>query len=298
MKLLKYLLSISIFAFIEYPCFVTADQEPLYQPDFDITDAIANMTVARQLNRAIFNPTLYSRLREVWFGNLPLGAKIADDASQNRWFTAKGDEKVNFDKVCYKEFSTAIEELSPSKWPVKGVSEADLTEPFVAEINRDTTIDHLEGTKTALSFMILLDQIPRNLYRTNDTLKLVYEHYDRMAVSLARHITSTQPRLDLHSSIRSSIPYRQWFYLPLMHSEKIDDHNKFMSIVNEMGEEVKGDEEAMKAVETTTKFEKMHYDILEKFGRYPHRNECLGRKPTEGEKSHLEDGGQTFGVAG
>ena len=277
---------------------VNPEQIPVYVPDFDLPDMVANMTTTRQLNRAIFNPTLYSRIREVWFGDLPWGAKSANEASQQRWFTAKGDEKANFDRICYNEFNPAIEALSPGKFPAKGVSDAELTAPFTSEIQQYTGEDGLESTKTALSLMILLDQIPRNLYRTNDTLKLVYEHYDNIAVALARHVTSTQPRLDLHPSIRASVPYRQWFQLPLMHSEKLEDHRRFQSITAEMKEEFKNDEEVSKAVEQAVKFEDMHVKAIEKFGRYPHRNECLGRQPTKEEKEHLESGGQTFGVAG
>ena len=276
-----------------------ADQVPQYQADFKVLpDIISNMTTARQLNRAIFNPTLYSRVREVWFGDLSWGAKAPDQASITRWFTGEGDDKAKFDKICYNEFNPAIEALSPSRFPVKEVSDADLTAPFTTEIHQVGGEDGAEKTKTALSLLILLDQIPRNLYRTNDTLPLVYKHYDRIAVALARHIMSTKPRLDLHQSIRASVPYRQWFYLPLMHSEKIEDHRILQSILGEVKEELKDDGDAKGALENFDKFEAMHADIIEKFGRYPHRSECLGREKTEEEKEFMKDGGATFGVAG
>jgi uncharacterized protein (DUF924 family) len=83
-----------------------------------------------------------------------------------------------------------------------------------------------------------------------------------------------------------------------MHSEKLDDHRLFQKIAEETAEEVKDDEEASTALEMSIKFEQMHVDIIEKFGRYPHRHECLGREPTEEEKKYLKGGGQTFGVAG
>jgi uncharacterized protein (DUF924 family) len=299
---MKPLLSIvvAIVSLTPVYCFANPDQEPLYTPDFANPAAYikSNMTTARQLNRTIFNPALYTRIREVWFGTLPWGAKVADQASTTRWFTASGDDKANFDKICYNEFNPAIEALSPSKFEAKGVAEHVITAPFVSEIYRGGGNDGLESTKTALSLMILLDQVPRNLYRTNDTLKLVYEHYDLLAVSLARHIARTTPRIDLHPTIRHSIIYRQWFYLPLMHSEKIEDHDLFSEIVEETRREVEGDENATKSVKTTVDFEKMHRDILDKFGRYPHRHECLGRTPTEEEREFLKEGGHTFGVAG
>jgi uncharacterized protein (DUF924 family) len=43
------------------------------------------------------------------------------------------------------------------------------------------------------------------------------------------------------------------------------------------------------------RIEKKHYDIIKRFGRYPHRNEALGRGYTALEKEYLESGGETFG---
>lgn len=60
--------------------------------------------------------------------------------------------------------------------------------------------------------------------------------------------------------------------------------------------EQKRDEDAIKYVETTIGFEKRHNVILEKFGRYPHRNQVLGRESTAEEMEYLENGGETFGT--
>lgn len=253
------------------------------------------MSPTRQLNRTLFNPALYKRVQEVWFGNVPWGAKQGGEEATKRWFQGGPDEKAKFDKECYNEFGSAIESISPSRYSIKGLSDSQLAEPFVQEIAKS---DGEESTKTALSLVILLDQIPRNLYRTNETLKVVYEHYDPIAVALARHITSTMPRLDLNPSIKHSVPYRQWFYLPLMHSEKLADHETWMRIQEESERESKGMPEILEELGKSRKFEEMHVDIIKKFGRYPHRNGCLGRESTEDEGKHMEEGGQTFGVVG
>jgi uncharacterized protein (DUF924 family) len=272
-------------------------QEPIhYHASFDDLTIPSTMSSLRTLNKTLFNPALYAKVQELWFGNLPLGAKAATDEAQKRWFTNPKDAKAQFDAVCYKKLGPAIESIGPSNLPHRGLSKEELAAPFVSEIEAAKSGE--ESTKTALSLMILLDQIPRNLYRTNETLGLVYSHYDPIAVSLARHIISTSPRLDLHPSIRHSMPYRQWFYLPLMHSENLSDHRWFSKILDEMKEEFKGDQEVKDSVKHTDAFEGMHAMIVEKFGRYPHRNGCLGRKDTEEETRWLASGGARFGVGG
>ncbi|KIW04678.1 uncharacterized protein PV09_04414 [Verruconis gallopava] len=248
-------------------------------------------------HRNVFTPSLYARLRTVWFGDLPWGARLADQACVERWFTAGPEAKARFDKLCDDEFGAAVRALSPANYPVKGLSDADIAAPFVEEIYGPGGVDEVGRVKTALSMMILLDQIPRNLYRSKETLRIVYEHYDRIALSLARHVSTATPRLDLHPSIRLSQPFRQWFYLPLMHSEDLEDHRLFSRILEGLAEEGRDDPDVVKSVEDSIKFEKLHVAILERFGRYPHRNACLGRDFTDEERKWLDEGGQRFGVA-
>ena len=96
-----------------------------------------------------------------------------------------------------------------------------------------------------------------------------------------------------------------WFNLPLMHSEDITDHQSFMQIYNELKAELlamadkdPAAKEAVTSMQENEKYERIHYEILEKFGRYPHRNNCLGRESTKEETEYLKNGGMTFGVQG
>jgi uncharacterized protein (DUF924 family) len=148
--------------------------------------------------------------------------------------------------------------------------------------------------------MILLDQIPRNLYRTPESLKLVYGHYDVLCQSLAHRLLSLNPRPDQLADIRFRPVFRMWFYMPLMHSESRDDHRLLLRILDDVKADMdeKGDEDAAKYVEFFRGFEKTHADIIEKFDRYPHRNACMNREATEEEIKYLEDGGERFGVGG
>lgn len=167
-----------------------------------------------------------------------------------------------------------------------------------------------------MSLLILLDQIPRNCYR-GASASVVFTEFDPMARDIA-HAAIAQNIPDENPEIRWQFAYRSWFHLPLMHSENFTDHElalegfrKAVADVEALAghdgatdneyqaravKVVKGDvQKAAKIVEMNLKFEQMHYDIIKKFGRYPHRNKALGRDATAEEKAYLEDGGETFG---
>ncbi|QDS69223.1 hypothetical protein FKW77_001084 [Venturia effusa] len=253
-------------------------------------------SLSYNLNKAIWNASLYKRVRDVWFGSLPLGAITTTPEIQDQWFGRSEEKKAAFDKVCVDEMSHVLESIGPKHYPLKERS----TEAFVATFAQELqSPDAQENSQTALSLIVLLDQIPRNLYRTPETLPLVYQFYDPLALALAKHVQTLSPRPDLHSSIRRSNPYRMWFYLPLMHSENVEDHKLFDGIMKEFSAElVAGKEEiALQEVENFTKFEAMHRKIIDRWGRYPHRNAAAGRETTKEEREWLESGGATFGVA-
>lgn len=167
-----------------------------------------------------------------------------------------------------------------------------------------------------LSLILLLDQIPRNCYRGASS-GIVFRFYDPLAKDIAlaaieRGIPDGEPE------IRWQFTYRSWFFLPLMHSEDLAAHDKAMKGYELMAKDVhdllntaiSGEDEyrtkAAKVVkgnttaantfaETQIDFEKRHNDIIKRFGRYPHRNEALGRENTIEETEYLEGGGETFG---
>lgn len=107
-------------------------------------------------------------------------------------------------------------------------------------------------------------------------------------------------RPDLHPNIQRSVVYRQWFYMPLMHSEDVRDHDLFDDRVKEMSTTVaeSGDETAVKYLQHMVGFEKSHRKIVETFGRYAYRNKALGRENTKEEDEYMSGGGENFGVAG
>ena len=103
-----------------------------------------------------------------------------------------------------------------------------------------------------------------------------------------------------------------------MHSESLDVHKRAVGVHEEVARDMEEflelerdslDDEGRKCYDVlfqrreamkgwlghTLDFEKRHLVIIERFGRYPHRNEAMGRVPTKEEVDYLENGGETFG---
>jgi uncharacterized protein (DUF924 family) len=243
------------------------------------------------LNKSFWNASLYTRVREIWFADLPFGASCPRQEDVQRWFTSSAEAKKAFDKLCHGQFSSALESIDASNFTLSG---EDAANPYLSEMRNQSNGE--DSAKTALSILILLDQIPRNLFRTKETIPIVYKHYDPIALSVTKALLKMDPRPDLHASIRASPIYRQWLYMPLMHSEDVNDHKLLDDIFDEIEVEVEGDESAKACLVMIRGEEKTHRDIIEKFGRYPHRNGVLGRMNTEEEEEYMNSGGETFGV--
>ena len=125
----------------------------------------------------------------------------------------------------------------------------------------------------SLALLILLDQFPRNLYRGSAHAFATdpkARHVARSAIS-AGHDRAVEPSL------------RQFFYLPFEHSEDMADQDEAVRLFTALKEET-GDGEGLRWAE-------LHRDIIVKFGRFPHRNPCLGRVTTPNEQAFLEEGG-------
>jgi uncharacterized protein (DUF924 family) len=254
-----------------------------------------------RLDANLFNATLYRQLTDVWLPGVDLRGEELDMSVLKRWFMADPDERAAFDGLCRNKFAYALEAIGPDHLT------EPTAQPFLDEIERvaqkDPMGDGSEAAWTALSLTLLLDQIPRNLYRTDAGLRKVYTHYDIMSYNLSRALLSPEspvPRVDLHPQWRNSAAHRLWFYMPLMHSENIEAHNAIDEILGQASREasaLEGHNGTKTFLDGQLQAEKLHREILDRFGRYPHRNGALGRPSTEDEIKFLEDGGATFGVA-
>ncbi len=139
-----------------------------------------------------------------------------------------------------------------------------------------------EGT---LAMILVLDQFPRNLYR-NTARAFAYDH---AALKIANQLVGEITFRDLH-------PVEQAFaLLPFEHSEMLDDQVRAVKLYEVLAAQTPGPYQPF--LRNALDFANRHYQIIERFGRFPHRNAILGRASSAGEKKFLEAGGDTFGVA-
>ncbi|WP_265516385.1 DUF924 family protein [Nitratireductor luteus] len=124
----------------------------------------------------------------------------------------------------------------------------------------------MEDPRTALATVIVLDQFSRNMYRGSAKAFAA----DDMALRIARN--AVDERFDDGMTPEE----RQFLYMPFQHSEISADQEHSVMLFKSLG----GEEGVRYAVE--------HRDIIEKFGRFPHRNRVLGRVSTQEETAFLE----------
>jgi uncharacterized protein (DUF924 family) len=129
-----------------------------------------------------------------------------------------------------------------------------------------------ESPEGRLAEIIVLDQFSRNMFR--DTPKAFA--FDPLALILAQEAIAGKHDEDIPKEKRS------FLYMPFMHSESLLIHEVGLNLFTEMGNEA------------TLDFEKKHKAIIERFGRYPHRNALLGRVSTAEELAFLNQPGSSF----
>ncbi len=129
----------------------------------------------------------------------------------------------------------------------------------------DAWATHPQG---ALALMILLDQFPRNCFRGTAHMFATDQ--------LARHLA--QNALDVGHDKGVARELRVFFLLPFEHSENLADQHFCVERTAELGEEL-------------YKYAVMHRDVIERFGRFPHRNKVFGRQTTPQEQAFLDEGG-------
>ncbi|KAL8681178.1 MAG: hypothetical protein Q9186_002710 [Xanthomendoza sp. 1 TL-2023] len=262
------------------------------------------MSTPLSLPPTLFNKTLYTRLISLWFSSLPPTATAPTPNQLTKWFGlgATREAKLAFDTECTSLALPALQSIAADKFPLPTFTNADddcknyprIAEPFFGQLDTTNEVEVGEREEVALGLMLLLDQMPRNIFRKDQSP--IYTHYDRISRAIAHELIFPR-NLDRGTRYKGSPPYRMWFYLPLMHSEALGDHDLIERRLGEMRvkcEEV-GDESGKGFVDTLVGFEKSHRGILERFGRYPHRNVWMGREEKKEEREWLEGGGDTFG---
>lgn len=169
-----------------------------------------------------------------------------------------------------------------------------------------------------LSLILLLDQIPRNCYR-GASAHIAFTLFDPLGLGVAQAAAAAGIP-DTVPQIRWQFAFRKWFGLPFEHSEDLAMHEECLAQCESMAKDVetllaekeedvagndvyrrrawravhKNEQGARAVAAAQIDFAKRHEVIIKRFGRYPHRNEALGRESTAEEREFLEAGGDTF----
>jgi uncharacterized protein (DUF924 family) len=136
--------------------------------------------------------------------------------------------------------------------------------------------DHVAHAREMLAAIIVLDQFPRNVFRGTARS---FEGDSR-----ARAFVHRALKVNAHREIA---PVERWFlYMPLMHSEDRAEQRQCVALYDELA--------AQSPNHDVRKFARAHADIVERFGRFPHRNALLGRASTPEEVEFLKQPGSSF----
>lgn len=128
------------------------------------------------------------------------------------------------------------------------------------------------SARELLAAAIVLDQIPRNIYR-NTPRMFASDGVARMLAALA---------IDEGKDKRLSANERLFLYLPFEHSENLADQERSVALMSSLGDD------------EYTRFAIAHREIIARFGRFPHRNAVLGRTSTPEETAFLSTPGSSF----
>jgi uncharacterized protein (DUF924 family) len=164
-------------------------------------------------------------------------------------------------------------EAGPDKWFKKDIAFDDEIRSRFLETYEAAAADRLshwqDTPEDALALTIVLDQFPRNMFR-NEARAYATDPRARAAAgrAIARGFDNKVPLAD-----------RQFFYLPLEHSESLDDQQRCCELFR-----AAGDADHLKWAE-------LHANIIRRFGRFPHRNAVLGRATTPAEQAFLDNDG-------
>lgn len=170
-------------------------------------------------------------------------------------------------------------------WFVKNADfDTQIRQQFLTDTEKAAAGEYdgwLATPETAVALLLLLDQFPRNLYRGS---ALSFATDDR-ALKVAQHLVDT-------GADKSLPPFHRFFiYLPFEHSEAIAHQNRCIELLRAL---VQAEPALSEELKDGLDYAIRHRQVIERFGRFPHRNEILGRQNTPAEKAFLEQPGSRF----
>ncbi len=197
----------------------------------------------------------WNELLDYWFGLLDEHG-LPDQEHRNRWFRSS----KAFDREIRRRFMSMV--------------------LFAAENGLDHWRKEPGGR---LAEIILLDQFTRHIHRGGE---LAFSN-DRQAVELALEGINA-------GADRQLLPiHRAFFYMPLQHSEKLAHQQRAVELYEQLAAGQDGPLGSF--LESFLKAARDHHAVIERFGRFPHRNRALKRRSTAEEEEYLSGGASSWG---
>lgn len=197
------------------------------------------------------------------------------------------DSKPSIDGVLEFWFGRAesAREIAAQKskqwWEKDAAVDAEIRARFAEMPDAIAAGAHAEWQTTArgtLALIICTDQFPRNLHRNSPN---AFAH-DALALQFAKQCDAESLR-----------PIERVFaYLPFEHSEVLAEQERSLKLFRALADDAPAGEREL--FENYFQFAQRHYDIVKRFGRFPHRNAALGRESTPEEVAFLREPGSSF----
>ena len=185
---------------------------------------------------------------EFWFGELSDG--LAQPEIRQRWFEANPE----FDNAC-RRFESLLDDA------------------------RDGALDAwLVSPRGTLAYILLTDQLPRNIHR-GAAQAYAWDELARDAA--AEGIRQRQDRA-------LGWDERSFFYMPFEHSEDLLDQHTAVGLFSALRDEAPGP--LRETIGNSLRYAHQHRDVITRFGRFPHRNAVLGRASSEEEQAFVAAG--------
>ena len=136
--------------------------------------------------------------------------------------------------------------------------------------------DWKNSPRSCLALILLFDQIPRNIFRNQPQMFAT----DQQALELAKFAVN-------QGFDQTLLPVERWFiYLPFEHSENLEDQSQAVALFRQLSD----DPNSASAIDYAIR----HFEVIRQFGRFPHRNQILGRETTPAEAEFLKQPGSSF----
>ena len=195
-------------------------------------------------------------VREFWFGAAPLTAAAVAARMAHFWFGGEGAE----DEEIRARFGPLVERAAAGE-----------------------LAGWADGPRRRLSLILLLDQFPRNIFR--GTARAFASDEQALALTLSGMQSAADAALEPVE--------RLFFYMPLQHAENLEAQDEAVAACRRLVAEATPEFQEIFA--GALRYAQEHRAIIERFGRFPHRNAVLGRSDTPEEAQWLSEGGARFG---